>query len=86
MPDGVATMRWDPYVMARGDEFDGFWTGHLASRERRLLLIFDPRLSQPRLRELATLLADEGVIHPDQIDSEVDATKDRLRTFYGVIV
>lgn len=39
MPDGVATMRWDPYVMARGDEFDGFWTSHLASRKRRLLLV-----------------------------------------------
>ncbi|TXT38821.1 MAG: Glycerol-3-phosphate dehydrogenase [Planctomycetota bacterium] len=54
--------------------------------ERRLLLIFDPRLGQPRLRELATLLADEGVIHPDQINSEVAATIDRLASIYGECV
>ena len=52
--------------------------------ERRLLLIFDPRLNQPRLQELATLLANEGVIHPDQIDSEVAATAIRLRDVYGI--
>lgn len=51
--------------------------------ERRLLLIFDPRLDQPRLRELATLLADEGVIHSDQIDTEVAAAATRLRQVYG---
>lgn len=54
--------------------------------ERRLLLIFDPRLDQPRLRELATLMADEGVIHPDQIKSEVAATATRLRNVYGIDV
>ncbi len=54
--------------------------------ERRLLLIFDPRLDQPRLRELATLLADEGVFHPDQIDSEVATTTARLRQVYGIDV
>ena len=52
--------------------------------ERRLLLIFDPRLDQPRLRELATLLADEGAIHPNEIDSEVAATATRLRQVYGI--
>ncbi len=52
--------------------------------ERRLLLIFDPTLDQPRLHELATLLADEGVIRPDQIDSEVAATTSRLRQVYGI--
>ncbi len=52
--------------------------------ERRLLLIFDPRLDQPRLQELATLLANEGMIHPDQIDSEVATTTARLRDVYGI--
>ena len=43
----TATMRWDPYVLAGGDEFDGFWTTHLASRRREVLFLlgrgFDPR-------------------------------------------
>ncbi|HLQ43351.1 MAG TPA: FAD-dependent oxidoreductase, partial [Planctomycetaceae bacterium] len=52
--------------------------------ERRLLLIFDPTLDQPRLHELATLMADEGVIRPDQIDSEVSAATARLVQVYGI--
>lgn len=52
--------------------------------ERRLLLIFDPHLDEPCLRELATLLADEGVIHSEQIDSEVAGTLERLRVVYGI--
>ncbi len=52
--------------------------------ERRLLLIFDPRLDQPRLRELAMLLASEGVIRPDQVDSEVTTSATRLRQVYGI--
>ena len=52
--------------------------------ERRLLLIFDPTLDQPRLRELATHMADAGVIRSDQIDSEVAAVTTRLHEVYGV--
>jgi hypothetical protein len=51
-----------------------------------LPLIFDPRLDQPKLHELATLLADEGVIQPDQIHSEIAATAARLRRAYGIEV
>lgn len=51
--------------------------------ERRLLLIFDPQLDQSRLQELATLMADEGVIHSGQIDSEVAAATVRLQAVYG---
>ncbi|MFM9964167.1 MAG: glycerol-3-phosphate dehydrogenase/oxidase [Planctomycetaceae bacterium] len=54
--------------------------------ERRLLLIFDPRLDRSRLRELAMLMADAGVIPPDQIDSEVATTITRLRQVYGIDV
>ncbi len=54
--------------------------------ERRGLLIFDSRLDPPRLRELATLLADAGVIPFDQIDAEVAATVTRLRQSYGIDV
>ncbi len=51
--------------------------------ERRLLLIFDPHLDQPHLRELATLLANAGVIRSNQVDSEVSATATRLCQIYG---
>lgn len=40
-------MRWDPYVIAGGDEFDGFWRKHLGSGKRSVLFLigrgFDPR-------------------------------------------
>lgn len=52
--------------------------------ERRLLLILDPRLDQSHLRELATLLADVGVMEAAQIDSEVAATVARLLRIYGI--
>lgn len=52
--------------------------------ERRLLLIFDPILDQPLLQELATLMADAGLIRADQIDSEVTATTARLQEIYGI--
>ena len=52
--------------------------------ERRLLLIFDPKLDLSRLQELATLLADEGLIDSDQIGSEVAATATRLHQVYGI--
>ena len=41
------TMRWDPYVLAGGHEFDRFWKTHLESRKRSVLFLlgrgFDPR-------------------------------------------
>lgn len=70
-----------------GDVIQHEWVRRLSDLvERRLLLIFDPSLDQPRLRELATLLADAGVLHLDQIDSEVAATTSRLRQAYDIIL
>ena len=54
--------------------------------ERRLLLIFDPRLDEQRLRELALELANAGVIRSDQIDTEVAVTAERLAKVYGIRV
>lgn len=54
-------MRWDPYVLAGGSEFDAFWTSHLASRERDVLLVlgrgFDRRATKAlrRFREFGVL-------------------------------
>ena len=40
-------MRWDPYILAGGDEFGPFWKEHLGSRKRETLFLlgcgFDPR-------------------------------------------
>ena len=52
----AATMRWDPYVLAGGDEFDSFWKGHLASRKRKVVVLvlgrgFDGR-AMKALRQL----------------------------------
>ena len=39
MSDTVGSMRWDPYILAQGDEFDVFWKDHLARRCRAVLMI-----------------------------------------------
>ncbi len=43
-------MRWDPYVLVAGGEFDAFWKEHLGSAERDVLFVlgrgFDPRASK----------------------------------------
>ena len=40
-------MRWDPYILAKSDEFELFWRDHLRGRKRETLFIlgrgFDPR-------------------------------------------
>ncbi len=52
--------------------------------ERRLLLIFVASLDQQRLQDLATHFVDEGAMHPNEVDSEVSATVNRLRQVYGI--
>jgi hypothetical protein len=69
-------MRWDPYSLASGAEFDVFWKRHLAQRERRLLLVigkgFDVRALETA-RRLHGLGADVHVwllaFHNGQPDS-----------------
>ena len=39
MFDAGAKMRWDPYVLARDDEFDRFWTRRLSKGEHRMLFV-----------------------------------------------
>ena len=73
-------MRWDPYVLAHGQEFNAFWSDHLSARERHLLLIagrgFDIRaldVSKAILdvggagrRDLCLLRFDDGLPDSDQ--------------------
>lgn len=50
-------MRWDPYVLARDNQFDEFWKDHLNQRERDLLFIvgrgFDFRAMETSSRIVA---------------------------------
>lgn len=54
--------------------------------ERRLLLVFEPELSQQCLRELANLLAEGGKLAVTEVEAEVARTVQRLADFYGKLV
>lgn len=64
MSDDEARMRWDPYSLTRGDDFDAFWSAHLAGRQRKVLLLlgrgFDVRTLETA-RRLHGLGADVTV-------------------------
>lgn len=51
--------------------------------ERRLMLLYDQRLTRDALVELAKLLAAEGRLPPSEIDAAVTAEVDRLAARYG---
>ncbi len=51
--------------------------------ERRLMLLYEPALSERCLRQLAELLAERGVLPPRGVDDEVRRTIERLRDHYG---
>ncbi|MBN8904964.1 MAG: hypothetical protein BGO51_00420 [Rhodospirillales bacterium 69-11] len=78
MSENEAVMRWDPYSLTYDSEFDDFWRGHLARRERRLLLVlgkgFDVRALETA-RRLRDLRANAEVwllaFHNGQDDSEL---------------
>ena len=87
MSNAPATMRWDPYVLSRGDEFDAFWARHLTARARRVGIVaglgFDPRaclVSQKLLaaggegeRELWLICYENGQADADTLKPLVDA-------------
>ncbi|HUY31882.1 MAG TPA: glycerol-3-phosphate dehydrogenase/oxidase [Pirellulales bacterium] len=51
--------------------------------ERRLMLLYDRRLSEPALRELAGLLVEAGLLKAGEIEAEVGRTIERLKTHFG---
>jgi glycerol-3-phosphate dehydrogenase len=51
--------------------------------ERRLMLLYDPRLSETTLRALAELLVESKLLSTDQIDGALRDTVDRLRRHFG---
>lgn len=78
MSETEAVMRWDPYSLTGDKDFAAFWSGHLAQRERRLLLIvgkgFDVRALETA-RRLHACGADVSVwrlaFHNGQDDSDL---------------
>jgi glycerol-3-phosphate dehydrogenase len=51
--------------------------------ERRLMLLYEPRLSRACLEDLAQLLAEAGKLPPSEIPSAVSETTQRLETHFG---
>ena len=51
--------------------------------ERRLMLLYAPRLTTRCLREIAGLMAEAGIISSERIDTEVVVCIERLRRVYG---
>lgn len=51
--------------------------------ERRLMLIFAPRLSVPLLRDLAECLVETGRLSPGEVTDASERTAKRLRQHYG---
>ncbi len=51
--------------------------------ERRLMLLYDRRLSLACLRELAGLLVEAGLLRADQLEGEVERTVRRLAAHFG---
>ncbi|CAK9056394.1 Glycerol-3-phosphate dehydrogenase [Durusdinium trenchii] len=51
--------------------------------ERRLMLLYQPSLSEATLRRLGDLLIEERGISQEEADSQVQATIDRLRDHFG---
>ncbi|HEV3137253.1 MAG TPA: glycerol-3-phosphate dehydrogenase/oxidase [Pirellulales bacterium] len=60
------------------------WARTLADLvERRLMLLYDTRLTRTTLRRLAELLAESGMISAAEIDVRVEEEIARLKTRYG---
>ena len=51
--------------------------------ERRLMLLYDPRLTCQTLRELAHVLIEHGRLSEDAVENQVTRTTERLRKHFG---
>jgi len=51
--------------------------------ERRLMLVFDERLSRRSLEDIAAVLVEEGLLEQEKLTAEVEAVAERLRQRYG---
>lgn len=51
--------------------------------ERRLMLLYDRRLSRGCLRQLAAMLVEAGLLQAEEAESEVERTAERLKSHFG---
>jgi glycerol-3-phosphate dehydrogenase len=51
--------------------------------ERRLMLLYDPRLCGATVRELAELLVEEGVLARSKVDRQIELCVNRLQAHFG---
>lgn len=51
--------------------------------ERRLMLLYDPRLSLATLRRLGELLAEEGRLNAEELEPAIEQTRRRLAEHFG---
>lgn len=51
--------------------------------ERRLMLLYDRRLSRGCLRQLAALLVEAGLLRAEEAESEVERVAERLKSHFG---
>ena len=60
------------------------WVGRLDDLvERRLMLLYDCRLTEATLRQLAELMARAAILPAEQVEAEVRRTSERLRGHFG---
>lgn len=95
MSEQHATMRWDPYVLVRDNEFESFWERQLKTRTRKILLVmgrgFDVRTLETarRLKAIGAdvrvwLLAfDNGLGDSDSRKTLTEDNHARLIDLYG---
>jgi glycerol-3-phosphate dehydrogenase len=63
------------------------WTRTLADVvERRLMLVFDPRLSTRALHDIACVCVAAGILDPQAAAAAVDDYRDRLRRRFGRVL
>lgn len=94
MSEPYAEMRWDPYSLSRGSDFESFWKAHLSGSKRKVLFVvgkgFDPRsldcidaIAGKAGDHLLWLMAfDNGLEDSKQRSEMTDANMKRLGTLF----
>lgn len=56
MTSSQTKMRWDPYLLSRGDDFVTFWQEHLSSKQRKVLCIIGKGFDQRALSAMTEIV------------------------------
>lgn len=96
MSETSVEKRWDPYMLAQGEDFAPFWSNHLRGRDRKILALigrgFDPRaltaikqiiLAGAKI-DVWLLAFENGFAESDLRKSLTDQNTRELRSLKGV--